>query len=124
MTEDEMVGWHHRLSRHESEQALGDGEGQGNLAACSPWGCKESDMIEQLNTKTIAHQPLSMGFSRQEYWSELPFPSPGNLPDPGIEPMSPASAGRFFTSEPPGKLFPFPNLSAQYPFLPLFLLRP
>ena len=44
----------------------------------------------------IAHQaPLSMGFPRQEYWSGLPFPSAGDLPDPGIEPMSPASAGRF-----------------------------
>ena len=41
---------------------------------------------------TVAHQaPLSMGFSRQEYWSGLPFPSPGDLPDPGIEPRSPAS---------------------------------
>ena len=40
---------------------------------------------------TVAHQtPLSMGFSRQEYWRGLPFPSPGDLPDPGIEPMSPA----------------------------------
>ena len=39
---------------------------------------------------------LSMEFSRQEYWSGLPFPSPGNLPDPGIEPASPALAGRFF----------------------------
>ena len=40
---------------------------------------------------TVAHQaPLSMGFSRQEYWSELPFPSPGDLPDPGIKPRSPA----------------------------------
>ena len=40
---------------------------------------------------TVAHQsPLSMGFSRQEYWSELPFPSPGALPDPGVEPRSPA----------------------------------
>ena len=47
--------------------------------------------------------PLSLGFPRQEYWSELPFPSPGDLPNPGIEPMSPALAGRFFTSEPPGK---------------------
>ena len=44
-----------------------------------------------------------MGFSRQEYWSGLPFPSPGDLPDPGIKPMSLALAGRFFTSEPPGK---------------------
>ena len=49
MTEDEMVGWHHRLNGHEFEQTLGDGEGQGSLACCSPWGCKESDMTEQLN---------------------------------------------------------------------------
>ena len=44
-----------------------------------------------------------MGFSRQEYWSGLPFPSPGDLPDAGMEPMSPALAGGFFTTEPPGK---------------------
>ena len=51
---------------------------------------------------TVAHQaPLSTGFPRQEYWSGLPFPSPGDLPDPGIEPMSPALAGGFFTTEPP-----------------------
>ena len=42
--------------------------------------------------------PLSMGFPRQEYWSGLPFPSPGDLPDPGIEPTSPALAGGFFTN--------------------------
>ena len=51
--------------------------------------------------------PLSMGFPRQEYWSGLPFPSPGDLPDLGIEPVSPASlriAGGFFTADPPGKL--------------------
>ena len=51
---------------------------------------------------TVAHQaPLSMGFSRQEYWSGLPCPPPGDLPDPGIEPTSltsPALAGRFFTT--------------------------
>ena len=56
---------------------------------------------------TIAHQaPLSMEFSRQEYWSGLPFPSPGDLQDPGAEPISlasPALAGGFFTTEPPGK---------------------
>ena len=45
MTEDEMVGWHHRLNGHEFEQ-VGDGEGQGSLAFCSPWGCQESDMTE------------------------------------------------------------------------------
>ena len=43
-TEDEMVGWHHRLNGHEFEQTLGDSEGQGGLGYCSPWGCKESDM--------------------------------------------------------------------------------
>ena len=48
--------------------------------------------------------PLSMGFSRQGYWSELPFHTPGNLPDPGIELASAALAGGFFTSEQPGKL--------------------
>ena len=56
---------------------------------------------------TVACQaPPSMGFSRQEHWSGLPFPSPGDLPDPGIElvsPASPALAGGFFTIGPPGK---------------------
>ena len=46
-TEDEMVGWHHRLSAHEFEQ--GDGERQGSLVCYSPWGHKELDMTEQLN---------------------------------------------------------------------------
>ena len=53
---------------------------------------------------TVACQaPLSIGFSWQEYWSGLPFPPPGDLPDPGIKLRSPALAGRFFISEPPGK---------------------
>ena len=53
---------------------------------------------------TVALQaPLAVGFPRQEYWSWLLFPSPEDLPDPGIEPMSPTLAGRFFTTEPPGK---------------------
>ena len=48
---------------------------------------------------TVAYQaPRPMGFFRQEYWSRLPFPSPGDLPNPGIEPTSPAVAGRFFTT--------------------------
>ena len=47
MTEDEMVGWHYGFSRHEFEQTLGDGEGQRNLACCSPWGVKESNTTEQ-----------------------------------------------------------------------------
>ena len=49
MSEDEMVGWHHQLDGQKFEQALGDGGGQGGLACCSPWGCKESDTIEWLN---------------------------------------------------------------------------
>ena len=48
MTEDEMVGWSHQLNRHEFEQALGVGNGQGSWACCSPWGPKELDMTEQL----------------------------------------------------------------------------
>ena len=48
-TEDEMVGWHHWLSGHAFEQTLGDSEGQGSLACCSPWARKESDTTEQLN---------------------------------------------------------------------------
>ena len=52
---------------------------------------------------TVAHQaPLSMGFSRQEYWSGLPFPSPGDLRDPGMEPRSPALQADALPSEPPG----------------------
>ena len=57
---------------------------------CNPW--------------TVAYQaPLSMGFSRQECWSGLPFPSPGDLPDPGIKPRSPALRADALPSEPPGK---------------------
>ena len=53
---------------------------------------------------TVAHQAsLSVGFPRQEHWTGLPFPSLGDLPDSGIEPMSPPLAGRFFTTEPPEK---------------------
>ena len=53
---------------------------------------------------TVDYQaPPSMGFSRQEYWSGLPFPSPGDLPDTGIEPWSPAFQADALTSEPPGK---------------------
>ena len=53
---------------------------------------------------TVAHlAPLSMGFSRQEYSSGLTFPSPGELPNPGIEPVSPGLASGFFTTEPPGR---------------------
>ena len=56
MTEDEMVGWYHQLNEHEFEQIQGDSEGQGSLACCSPWGCKEMDTKDtterQNNNKT------------------------------------------------------------------------
>ena len=57
-----------------------------------------------MTPRTVAyHAPLSVGFSRQEYWSGLPFPSPGDLPNPGIEPGSPTLQGDALPSEPPGK---------------------
>ena len=49
MTEDEMVGWHHRINEHEFEETPEDGEGQGSLVCCNQWGCKKSDMTEQQN---------------------------------------------------------------------------
>ena len=52
MTEDKIIGWHHRLNGHEFEQAQGDGEGQGSLACCSPGGRKESDTTERLNNSS------------------------------------------------------------------------
>ena len=68
--------------------------------------CGRLVLADSATPWTVAHQtPLSMEFSRQEYQSGLLFASPGYLPDPGIESMSPASpalAGRFFTAEPPG----------------------
>ena len=100
----------------------------------NPWGCKELDMtgnthalmhllkslqsiqsVQSLSRVrlfatlwTVPHQaPLSIGFSRQDYWSGLPFLSPGNLPDPGIEPRSPALQADALTSEPPGTLVNF-----------------
>ena len=53
MTEDEMVGWQHQLDRPKFEQALGVGNGQGSLACCSPWGCKQSDTTERLTDLLI-----------------------------------------------------------------------
>ena len=76
-------------------------------------------------TWTVAHQALlSTGFSRQEYWSELPFPPPGELPGPGIKPespVSPALLSGFFITEPFGKLpkrngFP-PKIQVTFPFM-------
>ena len=79
MIEDKMVGWHHRPDGHECEQVPGVSDGQGSLVCGSPWG-----------------------FSRQEYWSGFPCPPPGDLPNPGIKPGSPALQADSLTSEPPG----------------------
>ena len=49
MTKDEMVEWHHQVNGHEFEQTLGESEGQGSLACCSPWDLKQLDMTERLN---------------------------------------------------------------------------
>ena len=62
MTEDETVGWHHRLNGHEFEQTLRDREGQGSLVCCSPWGCKESDATEQLSKQK------QFGFQFRSVW--------------------------------------------------------
>ena len=61
MTEDEMVGWHHRLDGHEFEQAPGVGDGQGGLTYCSPWGRKESDTTEQ---QWLGHFAVHLKLSR------------------------------------------------------------
>ena len=53
MTEDEMVGWHHRLDGHEFDQTPGVGDGQGDLVCCSPWGCNELDTTERLNKNRL-----------------------------------------------------------------------
>ena len=63
---------------------------------------------------TVAHlASLSIGFPRQEYWSGLPFPTLGDLPGPGIKPMSPTLAGKFFTTEPPGSLLAYGSLMKE-----------
>ena len=131
-TEDEIAGRHYQLGR-EFEWTPGVGDGQGCLACCNSWGHKESDTTERLNWTelnwterglamllhecmlghirlcvtpwTVAHQVLlSMEFARQEYWSRLPFPSPGDLPNPGIEPGFPALQADSLLFEPPGKI--------------------
>ena len=76
---------------------------------CTPW--------------TVTHQaPLSKGFSRQEYWSGLPCPSPGNLPNPGIEPVSPALQANSSPSEPPGKPLFYGWMMFYCRYVPHFLI--
>ena len=76
MTEDEMVGWYHRLNGHEFEQTLGDGKGQGSWAFCNLWGCKESDTTEQLNNNKSSLFKISEhdGTSLTIWWLRTRLP--------------------------------------------------
>ena len=79
---------------------------RGQVMVPKLWACVLSCSVvsDSLRPHGLGLQaPLSMGFPRQEYWSGLPFPPPGVLPDPKIKPASPARAGGFFTTEPPGR---------------------
>ena len=68
MTEDEIVGWYHSLNGHEFEQALGDGEGQGSLACCSPWGPRESDTTERLQNSSSLKGFTKLWIIKPELW--------------------------------------------------------
>ena len=74
-----VSGWHHRLNGHEFEQIPGDGEGQGNLACCSPWVCKESDTTEQLSTQTRKEIKLSLLADDMILYMDDPKDTPGKL---------------------------------------------
>ena len=82
MTEDELVGWHHRLDGHEFGQAPGVGDGQVSLACCSPWGCKESDMAEQLMNQVMALKG-AIQITKLYLPKSLSIPSRGNACLPG-----------------------------------------
>ena len=75
VTEDEMVGWHHPLNGHEFEQTPGDSEGQGSLAYCCPWGCKESDTTEWRNNSSKFNQLISPAGTLWacNWWRSLPL---------------------------------------------------
>ena len=64
MTEDQMVGWHYQLNGHEFKQTLGDGEGQGSLACCSPWDCKEFEMTKQLSNSNVTPMSKTLSFNK------------------------------------------------------------
>ena len=114
-TEDEVVGCDHRLNEHEFKQLqemVKDREA--SRTAVHVVTNSQTQLSDWTTTWTVARQaPLSMGFSRQEHWRQLPCPPPGDLPDPGIEPVSlmfPALPGGFFTTQ-------FSSVAQSYPTL-------
>ena len=87
----------HRIAKSGHNGHVMAGRGSGKRLEVKRW-------LLLVTPWTVSRQtPLSMGFPRQKYWSRLPFPSPGDHPKPGIEPVSPALAGGFFTIEPSRK---------------------
>ena len=105
---------HSACSHSQSGQCPGRLEARSEACSVSSLKPKQDYLISLTVTPwTVAHRaPLSMGFSRQEYWSGLPCPSPGDLPNSGIESGSPALQADSFLSEPPGK--PFQFLKVKY----------
>ena len=98
-------------------------ESLGSAAECCSISRGAGHVRLFVTPRTIARQALSMGFSRQECQSGLPFPPPGDLPHPGIKPgsaASPESAGRFFTTAPPGKSSQCPTFSTLFLAMPRF----
>ena len=78
MTEDEMVGWHHLLNRHECEQSPGNCEVRGSLVCCSPWGCKELHMIEQLYNNSKGRVFLALKGMTKTASKVVPFCIPSS----------------------------------------------
>ena len=100
MTEDEMVRWHHLVNGHEFERTPGDSEGQGSLACCSPWGHKESDTTEPLNSYNNGMIPRYTSGGK-------PKPSSKNLLCPASEKSVPSLSSDSFSELPEGLQLPF-----------------
>ena len=83
-TENEMVEWHHQLNGHEPAQSPGDDDGQGNLACCSPWYCKESDTTEGLNHNSVRHP----NWNHHHVSSKIPSGEIGGRGSRGVSPIS------------------------------------